>query len=99
MPQSVCDHTVNAAYVQSMYEKEPVKRYRYGNKIALGSGTSFVHLLEAFSTGNLVYDPGLKLENASSNNSTHKVRHQLRVSARKLDSLYTKFEFVDVSRT
>lgn len=70
--------------------------YHYGNIIKLGVGTGFEILLASMSAGNVYYDPGLKLENASSIKTSLKRRSQFRVSHKKLDTLYHRFISLDV---
>jgi hypothetical protein len=73
-----------------------IYEYHYGKNIELGIGTSFEMILSAMHLGNVFYDPGIKLENASSEKPKLKRRNQFRVNHKHLDSLYEKFEEVDV---
>ncbi|MDC1368808.1 MvaI/BcnI restriction endonuclease family protein, partial [Pseudomonadales bacterium] len=70
--------------------------YYYGKDIELGTGTDFEKFLSAMSLGVVYYDPGIKLENASTDNSTVKRRSQFRVNHRDLNTLYKKYEFVEM---
>ena len=70
--------------------------YHYGKDIELGVGTDFEMLLSSMSLGDAYYDPGIKLENASTPNAKSKRRSQFRVKHKNLDTLYRKFEFVDI---
>lgn len=71
--------------------------YHYGVDVELGIGTDFEMFLSAMIQGMVYYDPGIKLENASTENSKIKQRSQFRVNHKHLNSLYRKLEFVDVS--
>ncbi len=70
--------------------------YHYGNEVELGIGTDFELLLSSMARGNIVYDPGIKLERASSAKPALKRRSQFRVNHKYLDTLYRKFECVKV---
>lgn len=74
-----------------------VKQYHYGKDIELGMGTSFELLLKAISNTYVYYDPGIKLENISSNKPKIKKRSQFRVSHKALDQLYKTYEFIDIA--
>jgi hypothetical protein len=84
----------NAAYIP--YEKrEPGKiEYRYLSPASLGVGTDFTKYLNAMQAGMVVYDPGPKLTDASSDRSRVKARSQFRISVKNLSILYEKFEDV-----
>jgi hypothetical protein len=70
--------------------------YNYGNDIELGVGTDFELILSSMVSGDVYYEPGIKLEDASSQNSKPKRRSQFRVNHKHLNSLYRNFEFVDI---
>lgn len=84
-----------ACYVPSMCDKVPVRRYRFGNKVILGKNTDFQYFLQQMAGGNIYYDPGIKMENASGKPSIKK-RSQFRIKSRNLASLYRENELVDV---
>lgn len=84
-----------ACYVPSKSETNPTRKYKYGNNIILGSTTDFQLFLKQMSLGNIVYDPGIKMENASGNRKIKK-RSQFRIKSQYLSSLYQKNEIVDV---
>lgn len=84
-----------AVYVPSIKRDKPLQ-YRYGSKVRLGIGTDPLKLLEAMSVKAVYYDPGIKLENASTAKPTTKRRSQFRVNIRSIDSLYNALEQVDV---
>ena len=52
--------------------------------------------LKTLAEGVIYYDPGIKLENASSELSKQKLRSQIRVSSRDLSLLYTRTHTADV---
>lgn len=85
-----------ACYVPSQNRKEPVLEYRYGNLIMMNSGTDFILFLKAMAKGEIYYDPGIKLENASGTPVT-KRRSQFRVKSGMLSTLYQKSEMVNVT--
>lgn len=84
-----------AAYVPS--ERDPTSnRYRYGHVVALGQETNFGLFLRAISAGLVYYDPGIKLENASTPTPTIKRRSQFRIRPANLGGLYQAMELVDL---
>ena len=84
----------NAAYIP--YEKRELEniQYRYLSPTSLGIGTDFTKYLNAMQAGMVVYDPGPKLTDASTDHSKVKARSQFRISVRNLSVLYEKFEDV-----
>lgn len=86
-----------AVYVPSIGETEPRRRYKYGNLVELGIGTDFLKFLSAVAEGKVYYDPGIKLEKASSPNPVSKRRSQFRIKPAALSSLYHESCIVDVS--
>lgn len=81
-----------AAYVPYESEKESAPAYRYFSPALLGEGTDFNRYLTALSAGRVIFDPGSKVMNASTEKSTMKARSQFRMSVRHLAELYKKFE-------
>lgn len=77
-----------AAYVPVQQLLVPHRQYRYGRQIFLGEGAEFKLLLEAFDGGKVYYDPGIKLEGASTKNGQTKRRSQFRVNSSDLPALY-----------
>ena len=84
-----------AVYVPSLKRDNPLQ-YRYGRKVRLGTGTNPLKLLEAMAVKAVYYDPGIKLERASTSSPVTKRRSQFRVNIRNIDSLYNVMENVDV---
>jgi hypothetical protein len=76
-----------AVYVPSMKEDEPELKYSYGNIVRLCTGTNFLRLLKAISSGNVYYDPGIKMENVSTKPKT-KRRSQFRIHSLDIPALY-----------
>lgn len=70
--------------------------YRYGSCIELGIGTSFEMFLKAMLKGYVYYDPGIKLELASTGAPKLKRRSQFRVNHKFLSHLYNALEFVEI---
>ncbi len=76
-----------AAYVPAECEKEPLTRYRYGERVTLAEGTDYLRLLAGLANGAVYFDPGIKLENASTSPRV-KRRNQFRVKFADLGHLY-----------
>jgi len=87
-------HT-RAVYVPSMRRKEPSWQYAYGPRIRLAQNTDGLRLLKAMATGAVFYDPGIKLERASTAPET-KRRSQFRVASKQIAALYETVETVEV---
>ncbi|MDZ7648258.1 MAG: MvaI/BcnI family restriction endonuclease [Cytophagales bacterium] len=87
-----------ACYVPSLSEKLPLLKYKYGNKVILGNGTDFQLFLKQMSIGNIYYDPGIKMENASTDRKIKK-RSQFRIKSQYLPTLYQNNEVVNVLDT
>jgi len=83
-----------ACYVPSEKRVSPLQ-YRYGNKLLLGVGTDFNLFLKEMQAGHIRYDPGIKMEAASTRPKT-KRRSQFRISSKYLANLYKDNENLDV---
>lgn len=85
-----------AVYIPSNCEKAPELSYRYGNLIRIGYGTDFNLCLKALALNKVYYDPGIKLENAS---TKPKVKHrsQFRIKSADIESLYHIMKTVDLT--
>lgn len=77
-----------AVYIPSMCRTDPARQYIYGGQIDLGEGTDFLKFLKAVADGLVYYDPGIKLEEASSSKPKTKRRSQFRIKAVHLSGLY-----------
>jgi hypothetical protein len=87
-----------AVYIPCMRRTQSgVHEYQYGKDVELGTGTNFEMVLSAMVLGTVYYDPGIKLENATSDKPKLKRRSQFRANHKHLDTLYKKYEFVDVA--
>lgn len=84
-----------AAYVTAERGKSEPPKYRYDSSVELGSGTNYIKLLDALATGNVFYDPGIKVERTSSRSPLTKRRSQFRIRSNKLRALYDSFSIVD----
>jgi hypothetical protein len=84
-----------ACYVPSLMNNELTRRYRYGDNVILGTGTDFQLFLTEMSKGHIYYDPGIKIEKASTNPRA-KRRSQFRVKSRHLPNLYHHSSIVNV---
>lgn len=85
-----------ACYITSIVRKEPNREYWYGYNIILGINTNFILFLKEMFSGNIYYDPGIKLENISSDNPRSKKRSQFRIKSGHLANLYEKNELIDL---
>lgn len=83
-----------AVYVPTEASLSPTRRYRFGNLVLLGEQTDFFRLLRALAAGHVYYDPGIKLEAASSSRPRTKRRSQFRIAVARLPSLYTSADFI-----
>ena len=81
-----------AAYVPGEVRKLPETAYRYASKVMLGIGTDFNLFLKAMAAGAVYFDPGMKLENVSTDKPTQKKRSQFRVISGNMHSLYHSME-------
>lgn len=70
--------------------------YRYGPSIRLATGTDFLLLLKAVQEGTVYYDPGIKVEDASTSAPKLKRRSQFRIGSKGLDVLYHSLENVSL---
>lgn len=85
-----------ASYVPSKSQLNPERKYAYGNNIILGTETDFTMFLQQMAQGNIVYDPGIKMENISTK-PTVKRRSQFRIKSGFLPDLYRNNEVVDLT--
>lgn len=86
-----------AVYVPCMMRRvKSGAEYSYGKNIKLGTETNFEMFLSAMLDGFIYYDPGIKLEKASTNRPSLKRRSQFRVQHKNLGSLYKNLEFFDL---
>jgi hypothetical protein len=85
-----------AVYVPSMSRREPSQAYWYGPEVKLAAHPSVEELLAAIHNGKVYYDPGIKVESASSGRPKTKRRNQLRVRVQDLSALYREFETVSL---
>jgi len=83
-----------AVYVPSMRRVEPRWQYSYGSRIRMGQGTDSLKLLAALASGSVYYDPGIKLEHASTKPEI-KRRSQFRIASKNIEALYETLESVD----
>ncbi|WP_339632779.1 MvaI/BcnI family restriction endonuclease [uncultured Sneathiella sp.] len=83
-----------AVYVPGEVRTDAERSYRYGATVRIGEGTSFNHLVRALAKGDVYYDPGIKLENASSAKPGIKRRSQFRIKSGDMEDLYDRFEVV-----
>jgi hypothetical protein len=94
----------NACYVPSMNRKDQIlypfskQQYFYSNRIMLGNGTDFSLVLKQIASGNLYYDPGIKLELAIQGlrKQIIKRRSQFRIKSQFIPNLYRRNDLVDL---
>jgi hypothetical protein len=91
-----CKHA-KAAYIPSLNRKDPINQYRYGGLVRLAEGTEFGLFLQAVASGAVYYDPGIKIENATSAKPAVKKRSQFRIKSASIPVLYTAVTEVDVA--
>lgn len=85
-----------AAYVPSL-KRGPPPEYRYGGIAQLCEETDVLLFLTAVATGDVYYDPGIKLEWSDVGKPKIKRRSQFRVRHGVLATLYRGFEESEVS--
>ncbi|MCG6113687.1 MAG: MvaI/BcnI restriction endonuclease family protein [Mesorhizobium sp.] len=85
-----------AAYVPAETRTGALKQYRFGNMVMLAEGTDFNRFLSVMAARHAVYDPGIKVEQVSTDRPKSKHRNQFRTSNRYLPDLYEKVTTVDV---
>lgn len=87
----------NVVFVPAVASVETPRRFWFDRKVKLGLGTDFFRFLEAIKSGGVVYDSGLWVNpDGHTPKERGKERHQIRVSANRISSLYHKVEDVDV---
>lgn len=84
-----------AAYIPSIFRNDPIS-YAYGPKVMLYENTDFLRFLSAVSRGEIVYDPALKIEDATSPAPKLKRRSQFRIRQNSLATLYETGGTVDL---
>jgi len=85
-----------AVYVPSMRRIDGKWQYSYGHKVRLAQGTDSLRLLHAFASAAMYYDPGIKLERASTDIAKSKKRSQFRVASKNIHALYQSVETVEL---
>jgi hypothetical protein len=84
----------HAVYVPSSTRNSPFREYCFGARVRVAEQPDFLHFLKAFHSGQIYYDPGIKLEGATSNSPTLKRRSQFRIRSADLNSVYRQMETV-----
>lgn len=87
-----------AAYIPSVASdlSNGSRVYQYGNNVRLYEGTDINRLLAAVADKHVYYDPGIKMELASTKEKVKK-RSQFRIKSKNLDTLYYKLDTVNVA--
>ncbi|MAE50878.1 MAG: hypothetical protein CMH27_03630 [Micavibrio sp.] len=84
-----------AAYVPSLF-RTPPPEYKYGPRVMLCEKTDFTLFLKAVCEGAVYYDPGIKMEQASSDAPAIKRRSQFRIKHNQLARMYHGHEYVSL---
>ncbi|MCX6317574.1 MAG: MvaI/BcnI family restriction endonuclease [Bacteroidetes bacterium] len=84
-----------ASYVPCKTEKEPVRKYLFGNNVILGEGTDFNLFLSQLCSGNIYYDPAVKVF-YEDGKERDKRRSQFRIRSKDLIKLYHKSSVIDL---
>ena len=87
-----------AAYIPSLSRNEGFREYCYSNIVKLGEGTDFIKFLNGMAKKEIYYDPGIKMEDASSQKPKTKRRSQFRVKSGNLEALYNTMENMDITK-
>lgn len=82
-----------ASFIASESRPGVVRQYRYSSLVALGTGTTFEHLIRAIANSTVYYDPGIKVEGLP-DHPVSKRRSQFRIKISELPRLYREFESV-----
>jgi len=82
-----------ACYVPSLSQTINGRNYAYADTVLLGSGTDFELFLREMSSGNLYYDPGIKVEHINGKRKIKK-RSQFRIKSKFLGHLYHQTEII-----
>lgn len=83
-----------AAYVPYMSRTALRQEYSYGDRVRLGEDTNFLRFLKAMGDRKVYYDPGIKVENASTPYPNIKRRSQFRIRSVELNALYERFQTI-----
>jgi hypothetical protein len=86
----------SAAYVPYSSMPNDLPAYAYINPVLFGERTDFSRYLRAIVAGNVVFDPGSKIDSANSTRPRVKSRSQFRVGRRQIRTLYERFEELDL---
>ena len=84
-----------AVYIPSLSLVGATRSYKYGNVIKLCEGTDFLNVIASIRKKSIYYDPGLKIENASTAPRI-KCRSQFRIKSGDIDTLYDRVENLDL---
>jgi hypothetical protein len=85
----------HAVYVPALKREAPLG-YQFANRVFMASGTDFGRFLRAMAAGMVSYDPGIKMERASTPKPNIHRRSQFRIAFGNLKHLYDSFELVRI---
>lgn len=86
----------SAVYVKYAAERADPPRYHYLGPVALGEHTDFTKYLTALANGKVIFDPGTKVDDVSTDRSRVKARSQFRMNYCDLPDLYDEFEILEL---
>jgi len=86
-----------AAYIPSIVRREPRNQYQYSSHVRIAEVTEFRLFLNAVASGDVYYDPGIKIVNVSSAKPEVKKRSQFRIRSASIPLLYTNVTEIDVA--
>jgi len=75
-----------------MARKVPAREYIYSHVVRLAEDTHFLRFVKAMAERTVVYDPGIKLEGATSARPLVKRRSQFRIRSADVGSLYARLD-------
>lgn len=87
----------SAAYVPYSSTTLEIPAYTYRNPVLLGERTDFSRYLIALAAGQVVFDPGSKIDGVDSARPKVKARSQFRVTKRDISTLYERLDARDLS--
>lgn len=86
-----------AAYVPFQSRKDTAQEYAYGDRVRLAEDTDFLRFLKAMADRKVYYDPGIKVEKATTAKPGTKRRSQFRIKSADIGSLYAQMHMMSVT--
>lgn len=69
----------------------------YGERVRLAEDTDFLRFLKAMALGKVYYDPGIKVERATTTRPVTKRRSQFRIRSSDISVLYARMDIEHVA--